>query len=152
MAPPFLAYYAVYKNDEALLRETIRQVGLYREVLKKSNGLWTHIKGPNSPDPGSWSTGNAWAAAGITRVLATVIKAPMSKGWTTEINLLKSYIKEILDAAMTIGQVSDRRLIAAVGNLQILTDHDTNSRKRMDCFETTSTTRAGSGRSPEQHF
>lgn len=107
MAPPFLAYYAVYKNDEALLRETIRQVGLYREVLKKSNGLWTHIKGPNSADPGSWSTGNAWAAAGITRVLATVIKAPMSSGWTTEINLLKSYIKEILDGAMTVGLVSD---------------------------------------------
>lgn len=109
MAPPFLAYYAVYKNDEALLRETIRQIGLYREVLKKSSGLWTHIVGPNSPDPGSWSTGNAWAAAGITRVLATVIKAPMSKGWTTEINLLKSYIKEILDAAMAIGQVSDNK-------------------------------------------
>lgn len=107
MAPPFLAYYAVYKGDEGLLRETIRQVGLYREVLKKNTGVWTHIKGPNSADPGSWSTGNAWAAAGITRVLATVVKAPMSKGWTTEINLLKSYIKEILDGVMNVGQVSD---------------------------------------------
>lgn len=107
MAPPFLAYYAVYKNDEALLRESIRQIQLYRNVLRKTNGLWTHIKGPNSPDGGSWSTGNAWAAAGITRVLATVMKAPMSQGWTTEISLLKSFIKEILDAVMTVGQVSD---------------------------------------------
>lgn len=151
MAPPFLAYYAVYKNDEALLRETIRQIGLYREVLKKSSGLWTHIVGPNSPDPGSWSTGNAWAAAGITRVLATVIKAPMSKGWTTEINLLKSYIKEILDAAMAIGQVSDNKAWEIFRSFGRLTS-DTNTRKKMDCFEITSTTRAGLVRYPEQRF
>lgn len=109
MAPPFLAYYAVYQNNATLLREAIQQIGLYREVLKKDSGLWTHIVGPNSPDPGSWSTGNGWAAAGATRVLATVIKAPISRGWTTEINELKCYIKEILDAAMTVGLVSENK-------------------------------------------
>ncbi|KAF4616803.1 hypothetical protein D9613_008400 [Agrocybe pediades] len=33
MVPPFLAYYAVDKGDQALLQETINQITLYRQVL-----------------------------------------------------------------------------------------------------------------------
>ncbi|KAI5837389.1 Six-hairpin glycosidase-like protein [Morchella snyderi] len=103
MAPPFMAYYAVATNNATLLKESVRQARLYREVLIKEDGLWTHIIGPQSADNGSWSTGNGWAAAGMTRVLATVMKAPISKGWTSEIAELKREIKEILDAVMTVG-------------------------------------------------
>lgn len=105
MAPPFMAYYAVATNNATLLKESVRQAKLYREVLVKPDGLWTHIIGPQSADSGSWSTGNGWAAAGMARVLATVMKAPISKGWTSEIAELKQEIKEILDAVMTVGLV-----------------------------------------------
>lgn len=108
MAPPFIAFQGAVNNDAWLLKESVRQIQLYREILKNTNGLWTHIVGPWAADPGRWSTGNAWAVAGMTRVLATVMKAPISKGWNTEINQLKSYIKEILDAVMTVGLVSDK--------------------------------------------
>jgi hypothetical protein len=126
MAPPFLAYYAVTTSNVSLLLETVRQCGLYRDVLQLGydtdtypesanptlptiDGLWRHIIGPQIPDPGLWSTGNAWSAAGMTRVLATVIKAPRSLftgPWSssnariTAINSLTTYIKEILDGVI----------------------------------------------------
>ena len=79
MAPPFLAYYAADTDNEDLLREVVRQCGLYREVLQLNtgssyDGLWRHIIGPEAQDTGLWSTGNAWAAAGMARVLATVVQ------------------------------------------------------------------------------
>ena len=119
MAPPFLAYYAVSTNNPSLLRETVKQATLYRQILlhnttEKYHGLWEHIIGekPNSGDRGLWSTGNGWAAAGMTRVLATVMKWPTSAGWRTDIELLKGYIKEILDGAMAVdvGHVSKSSL------------------------------------------
>ncbi|TFK33972.1 Six-hairpin glycosidase-like protein [Crucibulum laeve] len=111
MAPPFLAYYAVATSDINLLRLTVTQCGLYRQVLRSNTtasykGLWTHIQGPQSADPGLWSTGNAWAAAGMTRVLATVLKAPIAhepknRVWqSTAVLQLNTWIKEILDGAM----------------------------------------------------
>ena len=92
MAPPFLAYYGVATNNASLLEEAVNQCLLYREILQANttasmaspptthpllaSGLWTHILGPVNNDPGIWSTGNAWAAAGMMRVLATLVKAP----------------------------------------------------------------------------
>ncbi|THU96981.1 hypothetical protein K435DRAFT_828762 [Dendrothele bispora CBS 962.96] len=102
MAPPFLAYYAVSTSNSSLLLETVRQCGLYRE-LPKIYGLWRHIVGPQLPDPGLWSTGNAWSAAGMTRVLATVMKAPRANSnslRSKSISSLTTYIKEILDGAI----------------------------------------------------
>ena len=112
MVPPFLAYYAADKDDADLLQESVRQCGLYRQILQASDagdlaGVWTHISGPESTDTGYWSTGNAWAAAGMTRVLATVTKAPVTNGtvWRTEaIGNLTQYIKEIVDGAMNAPQ------------------------------------------------
>ncbi|KAJ3501160.1 hypothetical protein NLJ89_g9466 [Agrocybe chaxingu] len=80
MVPPYLAYYAADKQDEGLLRESVRQCQLYRAILQLDTdepykGAWRHIIGPESQDTGLWSTGNAWAAAGMTRVLATVNKS-----------------------------------------------------------------------------
>ncbi|KAJ2919020.1 hypothetical protein MD484_g1446, partial [Candolleomyces efflorescens] len=109
MVPPFLAYYAADQEDLGLLRETVRQCRLYREILQLQTdepykGVWRHIIGPQSQDTGLWSSGNAWAAAGMTRVLATVMKAPVAATNTTwqqgAITQLSGYIKEILDGAM----------------------------------------------------
>ncbi|KAF7325661.1 hypothetical protein MKEN_00416000 [Mycena kentingensis (nom. inval.)] len=116
MAPPYLAYFAAATDDEKLLEESYRQCGYYREVLlfnsssstfsplntSSSDGLWRHIVGPNSSDPWFWSTGNAWAAAGMSRVLATIIKAPVAQNTTWQANAvadLTGWIKEIIDGA-----------------------------------------------------
>ncbi|KAG7086885.1 hypothetical protein E1B28_002805 [Marasmius oreades] len=106
MAPPFIAYYGVVHSDFGLLQEAVRQCGLYREVLRdRKRNVWEHIVGPTHPDPGLWSTGNAWAAAGMTRVLATVVKAPhqvvSSEDWREDtVGQVSSWIKEIVDGAM----------------------------------------------------
>lgn len=117
MVPPFLAYYAADTDDETLLRESVRQIRLYREVLQAKTsasykGAWQHIIGPESQDTGIWSSGNGWAAAGMTRVLATVMKAPVAlkADWQKDaIEELTRYIKEILDGA--IGSSRDDGLL-----------------------------------------
>ncbi|KAJ7045829.1 hypothetical protein C8F04DRAFT_940064, partial [Mycena alexandri] len=151
MAPPFIAYFAADSNNATLLKTAYQQCGLYREVLlfgssastfdppktSITNGLWHHIVGPQSPEPGLWSTGNGWAAAGMSRVLATVMKAPVAVGtsWrSSAIADLTSWIKEIVDGARTapldggllrnylndtttahgFGEISGSSLIAAV--------------------------------------
>ncbi|KAF8871057.1 hypothetical protein CPB84DRAFT_1855203 [Gymnopilus junonius] len=107
MAPPFLAYYAADQENLSLLQETVHQCTLYRQVLKANrtdsmNGLWMHIIGPQNQDTGFWSTGNGWAAAGMTRVMATVMKATFipneDEGWRQQaVEELTGYIKEIID-------------------------------------------------------
>jgi rhamnogalacturonyl hydrolase YesR len=109
MAPPFLAYHARATNDAGLLAETVRQLGLYRQVLRADTtaahaGLWQHIVGPQSADHGLWSTGNAWAAAGMVRVLGVI------QGWRGVehqqqlARTVAGYVKEILDGARAAGR------------------------------------------------
>jgi rhamnogalacturonyl hydrolase YesR len=108
MVPPFLAFYAADQSNETLLLESVHQCGYYREVLQSNTtasykGAWEHIIGPDSQDLGIWSTGNAWAAGGMTRVLATVMRAPVAQNasWTEgAISNLTTWIKEIVDGAM----------------------------------------------------
>lgn len=114
MAPPFLAYYAVATSNDTLLQISVTQCGLYRDALhanftslpSRYEGLWAHILGAVDYDPGLWSTGNAWAAAGMTRVLATVLHAPKPKHSqdvvrrSQEVAHLSTWIQEILDGAM----------------------------------------------------
>ncbi|KAJ7660534.1 hypothetical protein B0H17DRAFT_1095134 [Mycena rosella] len=116
MVPPFVAYFAADTNNASLLETAYRQCGLQREVLlfgsdsstpspaktSVTNGLWHHIVGPQSADPGLWSTGNGWSAMGMARVLAVVQKAPVAIGtaWRADaIADLTAWIKEILDGA-----------------------------------------------------
>ncbi|KAK3679895.1 hypothetical protein LTR78_000272 [Recurvomyces mirabilis] len=95
MFPPFLAYYGVHKKDFALLKESVRQIQLYRDVLSISKGptkgLWKHVVGPagekSMADEGPWSTGNGWAAHGMAR--------------------LDRWIGEILDAAIATDDGGD---------------------------------------------
>ncbi|KAF8067998.1 Six-hairpin glycosidase-like protein [Lyophyllum atratum] len=117
MAPPFLAYYAADSSNETLLHESVKQCGYYRQVLQSNTttsykGVWEHIIGPQSQDTGLWSTGNGWAAAGMTRVLATVMKAPVAEGtaWRQgAIDDLTHWILEILDGV--IGSSLDGGLV-----------------------------------------
>lgn len=143
MAPPFIAFYAADKNNETLLYESVKQCGYYREVLQSNttqpyNGAWRHIIGPNHQDYGHWSTGNGWAAAGMLRVLATVMKAPVAQNaswkegaiynlttWITEIidgaigssmaaGLLRNYFDDMDPKAHGFGEVSGSSLLASV--------------------------------------
>ncbi|KAL0564590.1 hypothetical protein V5O48_017453 [Marasmius crinis-equi] len=108
MAPPFIAYYSIIMNNLSLLQQSVDQCCLYREILRAElySNLWRHILNPSlTPDGGLWSTGNAWAAAGMTRVLATVMKAPEYLGidpdWRANVvESLTTWIKEILDVAI----------------------------------------------------
>jgi len=102
-----MAYYAVTTQNLPLLQQAINECRLYRDILRtdSTHGLWRHIFNPSStPGAGHWSTGNAWAAAGMTRILATVMKAPdylipPDSPANAVIHLIE-WIKEILDAAM----------------------------------------------------
>ncbi|ESK86686.1 hypothetical protein Moror_10933 [Moniliophthora roreri MCA 2997] len=110
MVPPFMAYYAVDTDNSTLLQDTVTLCANYRQVLKANlpatisyAGLWKHIVGPQSADHGLWATGNGWAAGGMARVLATVIKAPsnLTAGWGDQsVVRLTTWIKEIIDGAM----------------------------------------------------
>ncbi|KAF8067977.1 hypothetical protein FPV67DRAFT_1167612 [Lyophyllum atratum] len=123
MAPPFLAYYAADTSNITLLRESVAQCKRYRDLLQVNpsspktpfTGLWQHIQGPQHDDSGLWSTGNSWAAAGMTRVLATVLKAPFLRNkknkenvqWRSDaVSGLTAWIKEIVDGAMDAGKGS----------------------------------------------
>ncbi|KAJ3711966.1 hypothetical protein C8R42DRAFT_595149 [Lentinula raphanica] len=110
MAPPFLAYYAADTYNTSLLQSAVEQCGMYRQALKTNltsdvsyDGVWEHIVGPQSADLGIWGTGNGWASAGMTRVLATVVNAPgsVTYGWKDEaVSNLTSWIEEIVQGAM----------------------------------------------------
>ncbi|KIX04659.1 uncharacterized protein Z518_05529 [Rhinocladiella mackenziei CBS 650.93] len=90
MVPPFLAYYGVIDQNMKFLEEVVRQCQLYSEILGTNisledgqlcQGLWRHIvsdpaeltPGTCCSDPDVWLTSNAWAIAGITRVLAIIL-------------------------------------------------------------------------------
>ncbi|KAH8785782.1 hypothetical protein F5883DRAFT_598933 [Diaporthe sp. PMI_573] len=106
MVPSTLAYQAVATNNQDLMRTAIKQIGLYRDVLQdKPTGLGKHIAGSRT-DAGTWSTGNGWAANGITRVLAMVKHWPTSSGWTAETQSLVQWAREIIDGAITVGPVA----------------------------------------------
>lgn len=85
MVPPFLAFAGAFQTPQnaSLLRYAVTQLQDYYSVLKDSSGsgLMQHItclSGSKFCDPGLWATGNAWAAAGMVRVLATIDKSGQS--------------------------------------------------------------------------
>ncbi|KAI0861414.1 hypothetical protein F4860DRAFT_476009 [Xylaria cubensis] len=107
MAPPALAYWAIQDANQTLLRFAIEQCLLYRDVLfvpqgANAAGLWHHIIGPQSQDLGIWSTGNAWAAAGMARVLATAKRSPWASALASDLSGLTAAIRHILDAAIAL--------------------------------------------------
>lgn len=108
MAPPFFAYYGVFTDELELVKEAVRQCELYRDALGTAQGPWRHIvnmKGPEpdlKSDPGLWSTSNAWAAAGMARVLATLRNSEFRRQTESEQKLLVHMIQEIVDGAIAL--------------------------------------------------
>lgn len=101
MVPPFLAYYGVTTGNQSMLQEAYEQVQLYRNYLRdeSAGGLWRHIVlGSNGTDPGHWSTGNAWAAAGMLRVLGTLKSSSFSGNFKYQIKDLGNWVAEIHSA------------------------------------------------------
>lgn len=123
MAPPFLAYYGAAYAKEDVLLEGYTQCKLYRSALQDgSTKLWKHIPGQ---DDGLWGTGefrttkrpffwypiadengrccagNAWAAAGMARVLATILASSSASTMSSQVSDLATWINEILVATFS---------------------------------------------------
>lgn len=100
MVPPFLAFYGAATANETLLQAAYDQIRLYRETLRQDSGLWAHILlGNEVTDPARWATGNAWAAAGMARVLATIMRSQFSDAMQSQRADLQAWIEEILNAS-----------------------------------------------------
>ncbi|KAG7097619.1 hypothetical protein E1B28_004952 [Marasmius oreades] len=101
MVPPFLAFYGALSQNKSLMSDAYTQIKLYRDTLRdtKANNLWKHIVLPSGgggkPDNGHWSTGNAWAAAGMIRVLATIQNSQFTNDFKNERDDLSNWISEI---------------------------------------------------------
>ncbi|KAF8259459.1 Six-hairpin glycosidase [Lactarius quietus] len=110
MAPPFIAYYGALEHGytgQELLQTAYDQVRLYREVLyDPSVGLWQHIALGNGTDPTHWATGNAWAAAGMMRVLATIKRSRVASKMESQQCDLEQWVGEILDGAWRFQQAN----------------------------------------------
>jgi len=103
MAPPFIAYYGALQDGPScneLLQAAYDQVRLYREVLYDGDAsLWRHIALGVGTDPTHWGTGNAWAAAGALRVLATIQRSREATAMIPQQDDLVQWVCEILDGA-----------------------------------------------------
>ena len=101
MAPPFIAYYGALQcgpGGDSLMWMAYEQVKLHREELfDKKVGLWRHTALGNGTDHKHWATGNAWAAAGALRVLATIQRSHASKSIRSHQKDLMKWVGEILD-------------------------------------------------------
>ncbi|KAH8113157.1 hypothetical protein DFH11DRAFT_365152 [Phellopilus nigrolimitatus] len=101
MVPPFLAYYGATTANQSMLAAAYTQVKLYRGYLRDSGagGLWKHVVlGSDFQDPGHWSTGNGWAAAGMLRVLGTLAGSQYANAMKSERKDLAKWVGEIHDA------------------------------------------------------
>lgn len=99
MAPPFIAYFGALQGGEtelALLQIAYEQCSLYRDGLRDDVGLWRHIAQGTWQDNTHWATGNGWAAAGMLRVLQTLIHSSQASSFTAQSANLTSWIQEII--------------------------------------------------------
>ncbi|KAF8837158.1 hypothetical protein BDN67DRAFT_957060 [Paxillus ammoniavirescens] len=97
MVPPFLAYYGAVTQNETLLQGAYTQISLYRNYLRdtQANNLWKHIQLGSGTDNGHWSTGNAWAAAGMLRVLGTIQQSQYANSFKSQQEDLANWVQEI---------------------------------------------------------
>ncbi|KAF4574672.1 hypothetical protein EYR36_006022 [Pleurotus pulmonarius] len=102
MVPPFIAYYGALQGSKAaedLLQEAYDQCRLYRDGLRDEGGLWRHIALGDWQDATHWGTGNAWAAAGMLRVLQTIDHSKQARLFVEQRQNLTNWIQEILVAS-----------------------------------------------------
>lgn len=107
MAAPFLAYYGAVLGKDDALQAAYDHCRLYRKALILSGPtgrLWGHIYDDDSKkwsDKGLWASGNAWAALGMIHVAATLKQSSSAPKFTTQINDLALWTKEILDGTFS---------------------------------------------------
>ncbi|GAA6005420.1 hypothetical protein JCM11491_003636 [Sporobolomyces phaffii] len=106
MVPPFLAYYGVMAHNTSLIEEAYTQLKLYRNYLAAdSSAALRHVVLGDWQDNGLWATGNGWAAAGMTRVLATMQHSQYAGQFANEIGDLKQWTKQLLQGSFSyLGQ------------------------------------------------
>lgn len=110
MVPPFFAYYGVQTGNKTLVEEAYNQIKAYRDALRhEDNNLWQHIIYNEKIDDGLWGTGNAWAAAGIVRVIATIQQSQWKDDMKDKLDEMKGWAEEIMKAAKD--NMSDKHLI-----------------------------------------
>lgn len=144
MVPPFVAYYGALREEPALLRTAYTQCKLYRDGLRDAPGLWRHIALGSFQDNTHWATGNAWAAAGMLRVLSTFNHSSYGGEFRDHQANLTSWIDEILvsswshqgangtlfnviDNHRTFGDTASTALMAAVTYRLAMFTHDFKS-------------------------
>lgn len=120
MAPPFIAYFGALQGGDtelALIQVAYDQISLYRDALRDDNGLWRHIALGSWQDNTHWATGtyrplslhylhssstylfflgNAWAAAGMLRVLQTLNHSSQAEHFADQGANLAQWIQEII--------------------------------------------------------
>lgn len=101
MVPPYLAYYGALHGNDTFTQAAYDQCRLYRNYLNNGTGLWQHIVLGNyiARDYGFWTTGNAWAAYGMLRVLVTMMHSEYREVMESQKDDLKAWIVEILQAS-----------------------------------------------------
>ncbi|GAA94489.1 uncharacterized protein L969DRAFT_83951 [Mixia osmundae IAM 14324] len=101
MSPPFIAYYGGMTSNVSLLQQAAQQCQLYYTAMVDETNLFRHVVDGDvtTQDPGHWATGNAWAAAGMLRVLATIEKTQFSDDLQAERTSLVTMAQTILTAA-----------------------------------------------------
>jgi len=93
------AVHRVLRHPRAMRHCRVRagETTVYRNVLFDKVRLWRHIVLGNRTDPTHWATGNAWAAAGALRVLATIQRSHASKSMRSHQRDLMKWVGETLD-------------------------------------------------------
>ncbi|SCV70811.1 BQ2448_3573 [Microbotryum intermedium] len=113
MVPPFLAYYGTINANTSLIQEAYDQCRLYRQYLRtEDSGLWKHILWGSSPDAGHWASGNAWAAAGMIRVWATIMNSEYASDFAAQANDLAIWTLETVEAAFNLQSVGFSQLFS----------------------------------------
>lgn len=109
MVPPFFAYYGVVTNNATLVQEAYNQIKTYRAALQDpSTNLWRHMTpGTEANDPHFWATGNAWAAMGMLRVLATIDRSQFKDDMAAQRSDLQAWAAEILSATRNVPRIDD---------------------------------------------
>ena len=104
-------------RNKSAVAESYNQIRLYRNYLRdrSSNNLWRHMSLGDGQDKGHWATGqlwatplfvrliiirfpgNAWAAAGMLRVLGTIKNSEYAGDFKSERADLINWVLEIQD-------------------------------------------------------
>lgn len=135
LVAPFLAAYAVARQDNYWLLEAVEQVRIHEKILAKGKGLWRPVAidlGQSDmsllDDPNCF-TGSAWALAGMVRLLTVLERrqhgssAEMSTKLSVARKELLTFVEDILHQAQSFARDDHTDLLEG----QLVGDHKENS-------------------------